>query len=151
MTYSKWAGWTTCSKLDDFFFSFFFFNCCERWKGALRLTCWQGRGSFESSHRPCLSSLTAGARWWPSRSPCWAQSSSRHCLHTPPRWALSRDPRLSLAVISSRLKPRSTLTLRQPMDRLHHSLTNSRVPWSALLAQQQDAGCISASRALGDL
>ena len=91
MTYSKWAGWTTCSKPDIFFLNSFF-NCCERWKGALRLTCWQGRGSFESSHRPCLSSLTAGARWWPSRSPCWTQSGSRHCLYTPPRWALSRDP-----------------------------------------------------------
>lgn len=78
-------------------------------KGALRLTCWQGRGSFESSHRLCLSSLTAGARWWPSRSPCWAQSGSRHCLHEAPRRALNRHPWLGLTDLAS-LWPRSTLT-----------------------------------------
>lgn len=69
-------------------------------KGALRITCWQGRGSFESSRRPCLSSLTAGARWWPSRSPCRTHSGSHHCLHRSTEEALYRDHRLALAVIS---------------------------------------------------
>lgn len=71
--------------------TFFFFFSPMKDESALRLTCWRGRGSFESSRRPCLSSLTAGARWWPSRSPCWAQRSSHQCLQMAPRWVSGCD------------------------------------------------------------
>lgn len=89
--FPKWTVWIVKWLIQYETASSLFFSLWKM-KGNIKLTCWRGRGSFESSHRPCLSSLTAGARWWPSRSPCWAQSSSCQRLQTATRrGVLSRD------------------------------------------------------------